>query len=64
MQMMENITMNSITIEKGQLSDQINNIKVSVGLRVTSSSYLDKITSFYEIVDTIKNHTDLKDKLE
>ncbi len=62
--MVEDIRMNSITNTKGQLTDPINNIKVSVGLRVTYSSYLDKITSFFEITDTIKNDTNLRNKLE
>jgi hypothetical protein len=64
MQMMGTITMDSIINQKGQLIDQINNIKVSVGLRVTNSSFLNTVTSFYEITDTIKNDKDIKDKLE
>ncbi len=62
--MMGTITMDSIINQKGQLTDQINNTKVSVGLDITNSSYLDTVYSFRDITDTIKNDKDIKDKLE
>jgi hypothetical protein len=57
----ENTILQQMGSEKSQ---RINNIKVSWGIKVTESNYVNEVVSFEAVIETIRTDENLKELVE